>query len=834
MSTTFLSRTEFKTHYGVRIYIIASHLEKLYRTQIQTEEHLHFLRACKVNDVTPKGLRLKDTTSLPKNSQLLQKTERLLRNNLLEAKYRERRLISSELKLQEQILLSYLETEQPNRNHQEDLRWMNKHDGRPREKMKMMHEKKLSSLLQRKQTLHNTFRERSVKRSTATRPTNMSDTSNVVNLSDISLATDHLRVLSKGLKFVPTPSSLNVVEMICSTEKALYFMTPIIRRAAVAEITTFAAKWRKSEKHNLSKDDYRLLRELKSNDQLIVVPADKGGKVVVMNRKEYTSKVEEKLNDRSLYQIVKDPTKTLKRKISEVATRLFRENKISELQKYNMCSIDNLAYARAQPKLHKDGTPMRIITCTRATITSGISRYTFNLIRQLRKTVENCVMNTVELLTEISQIQLEEDDRLISLDVCDMFNNIDTDKAIDIIVERIEKSEKFAESNLTVDDLRELMNLCLKNSYFTFNSKVYQQRRGLPMGNILSPLISDVFMHDYLKENIELETHKKFWRYVDDILMKTKMTSDQLNTFVKDLNVIEGTIRFTNEYEVNGSINFLDTTLTRNTLDKTITVQWFRKETASDRLLNFESCHQASIKRNLVKNMAGRVISTTKDSILQQQALSKLKTMLCKSNYPVRMIDKLIQDALRQHNNSSQSQPSNTSSQKENEVKFSLSLPYYPGIEALKRRLERFQIKLYFSYGRRLSASLPSNINPPSRSVVYELQCTCGESYVGETKVGLKQRMSQHKALIEKASTEAHSEIVQHHYEKLGKCMFDPSKAIIIDNETDYRRRKIKEAIYSEVLSSINRRDKFSEAWAGVLSKNSETIRKNISRRRTK
>ena len=94
--------------------------------------------------------------------------------------------------------------------------------------------------------------------------------------------------------------------------------------------------------------------------------------------------------------------------------------------------------------------------------------------------------------------------------------------------------------------------------------------------------------------------------------------------------------------------------------------------------------------------------------------------------------------------------------------------------------------------------------------------------------------MSQHKALIEKASKEAHSEIVQRHYEKLGKCMFDPSKAIIIDNETDYRRRKIKEAIYSEVLNSINKRDKLSEAWAGVLSKNSETIRKNIRHRRTK
>ena len=793
----------------------------------------------------PKGLRLKNTTLLPKNNQLLQQTERLLRNNLLTTRYREQRLISSEVKLQEQILRLYLKTEQPCRNHQYDLGWMNKHDERPRVKLKTMHEKKLSSLLHQKSNIPSISREVTTTRNTTNQDingprrtqtkTNQSDTSNVVNLSDVSLSPDHLQVLSKGLKFVPTPSSLNVVEMICSTEKALYAMTPIFQRAAVAEITTFAAKWRKPEKHNLSKEEYRLLREMKSNDKLIVVPADKGGKVVVMNREEYVSKVEEKLNDPSLYQIIKDPTRTLKRNISELAMRLFKENKISELQKYDMCSIDNLAYARGQPKIHKDGTPMRIITCTRATITSSISRYTFNLIRQLRETVTNCVLNTGELLAELAKVQLEEDDRLISLDVSDMFNNIDTDRAIELIAERIGQSEKFVQSNLSVEDLRELLNLCLKNSFFTFNNKVYWQRRGLPMGNILSPLISDVFMDDYLKENVELDAHENLWRYVDDILMKTKMSSGQLDTFVNDLNVIEGTIRFTSEYEANGNINFLDTTLTRNTVDKSIDVQWFRKETASDRLLNFESCHQASIKRNLVKNMAVRMISTTKDSTLQQQALSKLKVMLFKSNYPKRLVEMQIQEALRQKNNSNNSQhkQSTTNSSKDDELKFSLALPYQPGIEALKRRLERFQIKLYFSYGRRLATSLPSNINPPSRSIIYEIRCECGETYVGETKVGLQQRMKQHQALIEKDSEEAHSEIVQHHHDKLWQCMFDSSNAIILDIETDYRRRKIKEAIYSEVLGSINKRNQFSEAWKGILSKNSDKIRKQVRYRRT-
>ena len=59
------------------------------------------------------------------------------------------------------------------------------------------------------------------------------------------------------------------------------------------------------------------------------------------------------------------------------------------------------------------------------------------------------------------------------------------------------------------------------------------------MGNLLSPLISDIFMDDYIKSNIELDKKEKLWRYVDDILMVTKMNEFQLQTFVDELNALD-------------------------------------------------------------------------------------------------------------------------------------------------------------------------------------------------------------------------------------------------------------------------------------------------------
>jgi hypothetical protein len=59
-----------------------------------------------------------------------------------------------------------------------------------------------------------------------------------------------------------------------------------------------------------------------------------------------------------------------------------------------------------------------------------------------------------------------------------------------------------------------------------------------------------------------------------------------------------------------------------------IKIRWFRKETASDRLLNYESCPAKSIKANIVKNMTTRIIQTTEASEEQKEDLLQLKKML--------------------------------------------------------------------------------------------------------------------------------------------------------------------------------------------------------------
>ena len=244
------------------------------------------------------------------------------------------------------------------------------------------------------------------------------------------------------------------------------------------------------------------------------------------------------------------------------------------------------------------------------------------------------------------------------------------------------------------------------------------------MGNTLSPIIADIYMDFYLQKHLnEVNLTNKIWRYVDDILIVTKKSEDELKDYVERLNTISGTIRFTFEYEVKNKINFLDTTVARRDIDNQIRtkVRWFRKDTATDRLLNYDSCHSKAIKNNIVKNMTTRILQTSKETEEQKEDLSTLKLMLLNSNYPSQVIERLMKQACQTVTSTTQ----DPQRESKPETKFSFSLPYVPGIEVLKRRLEQLKIKLYFSYPNRLQSGLNQSMKSRSKSVIYQVSCDC-------------------------------------------------------------------------------------------------------------
>jgi hypothetical protein len=86
--------------------------------------------------------------------------------------------------------------------------------------------------------------------------------------------------------------------------------------------------------------------------------------------------------------------------------------------------------------------------------------------------------------------------------------------------------------------------------------------------------------------------------------------------------------------------------------------------------------------------MTSRIIQTTKNPIEQKEDLDKLKSLLKNSEFPTIEIDQQIEKTLRKS-----TVPENLEQKTEKlKMEYSVCLPYVPGIEILKRRLEKHKI----------------------------------------------------------------------------------------------------------------------------------------------
>ena len=76
-------------------------------------------------------------------------------------------------------------------------------------------------------------------------------------------------------------------------------------RAEIARIL----KQARPAKPNISKEEWKAIKELRSDKEHLVVTADKGVTLVVMDKKEYIQKMNQLLEDKNIYRLLKmDPT----------------------------------------------------------------------------------------------------------------------------------------------------------------------------------------------------------------------------------------------------------------------------------------------------------------------------------------------------------------------------------------------------------------------------------------------------------------------------------------------------------------------------------------------
>ena len=282
----------------------------------------------------------------------------------------------------------------------------------------------------------------------------------------------------------------------------------------------------------------------------MITNADKGNAVVVLNRVEYEKKIESMLSDETVYRHITD-----KRRNPTSKTELELQNRLLKLKKAGHLSDAEYKKIRPSdsysatfyglPKVHKvtlieqsdhytiDGSP-----------TYELSKYLTRILKCLYDE-EYTVKNSKDFVDFVSTKKVLPNEQIVSLDVVSLFTSIPVDFALKIVREELNNTDDWmAQTNLTVDQICNLLAFVLNNSFFVFKGAHYHQIFGRAMG---SPALAELVMQRVERTALRSSpVSVKSWKsYVDD--SNACLKQDDVETFHNHLNSINKYIQFTIE-----------------------------------------------------------------------------------------------------------------------------------------------------------------------------------------------------------------------------------------------------------------------------------------------
>ena len=272
----------------------------------------------------------------------------------------------------------------------------------------------------------------------------------------------------------------------------------------------------KPQSHNLTKEEWKVVRNFAEDRSIIIKPADKGSCVVIWDREDYLAEGYRELSDHSTYTDIKKfnqkPLSNLTEKRNRIFKGLCNKKLITEKElKYFSFNFKNafcLGKMYLLPKINKKlfDIPERPVISNYGTPTEKGSECLDHYLQPVMKGGKSYVKDTQGFLEKPKHLgKVPSNVILVTGDVVSLYPSIPHERGLEAMYEKLEErvEKKIPSSNLV-----NMAVFVLENSYFEFDSKVKKQISGTATGTKFAPPYACIFMDKVEKEFLEAEDIK--------------------------------------------------------------------------------------------------------------------------------------------------------------------------------------------------------------------------------------------------------------------------------------------------------------------------------------
>ena len=187
-------------------------------------------------------------------------------------------------------------------------------------------------------------------------------------------------LLAKGLNFSITSTALPNKDIIAAIEDAAKDLEK--EEITICAKVSLTLQNSKPPKDNLSKDERKALKEFQSDTSIIILPADKGRSIVILNCEDYLEKCMDHINNGPYQLLKKDPTTKIKTKILK-QLKVIKDNKFIDNKLYYYLKPTDSPVPRfyGQPKIHKPRVTIRPIVSYSGSLLYNLNKYIANMLK---------------------------------------------------------------------------------------------------------------------------------------------------------------------------------------------------------------------------------------------------------------------------------------------------------------------------------------------------------------------------------------------------------------------------------------------------------------------